>query len=109
MEANKIYWKQGFHETEIEGSVEISLEYWQELIEGQSIGKCITEDKKGYPILTDPEPIENTLSYDDLIEREIRKKYSVSDEIAILRQRDTKPDEFTEYFNFCESVKASLK
>ena len=43
------------------------------------------------------------------IERRIRKKYSVSDELAILRQRDTKPEEFAEYNAFCEQVKADVQ
>ncbi len=38
----------------------------------------------------------------------IRQKYSLDDEIAILRQRDTKPEEFDEYFEFVEKVKASI-
>ena len=43
------------------------------------------------------------------IERRIRKKYSVSDELAILRQRDTKPEEFAEYNAYCEKVKADVQ
>jgi hypothetical protein len=44
----------------------------------------------------------------NLIEEEIRKVYSVSDEISIIRQRDIKPDEFETYNNFVESVKDSV-
>ena len=40
---------------------------------------------------------------------EIRKKYSVSDELAILRQRDTKPEEFQEYYQFVEDCKSKVK
>lgn len=47
--------------------------------------------------------------YKESIISAIREKYSVDDELAILRQRDTKPDEFEEYFKFVESVKESLK
>lgn len=49
----KMYWKKGFYDTPIEGGVEISLAYWQELIEGNSAGKLIVEDEKGYPILVE--------------------------------------------------------
>lgn len=49
------------------------------------------------------------LSYPQLVESMIRQKYSVSDELAILRQRDTKPEEFTEYNNFCEQCKSTAK
>lgn len=43
------------------------------------------------------------------LERLIRRRYSVSAEIAILRQRDTKPAEFEEYNNYVETCKASAK
>lgn len=46
-----MYWKQGFYDTPIEGGVEISVEYWQELINDQSAGKQIVENNEGYPIL----------------------------------------------------------
>lgn len=42
------------------------------------------------------------------IEELIRERYSVSDELAILRQRDTKPEEFAEYNAFVEQVKAEV-
>lgn len=47
--------------------------------------------------------------YKESIISAIREKYSVDDEIAILRQRDTKPEEFEEYFKFVEDVKENLK
>lgn len=36
----------------------------------------------------------------------IRERYTVDDELALQRQRDTKPDEFTEYNTFAEACKA---
>jgi hypothetical protein len=39
----------------------------------------------------------------------IREKYSVNTELAILRQRDTKPEEFEEYNAFAEACKAEAK
>lgn len=47
------------------------------------------------------------LSRKDAIITAIRQRYSVDDEIAILRQRDTKPQEFLEYFEFVEGVKSA--
>lgn len=44
----------------------------------------------------------------EIIVSAIREKYSVDDEIAILRQRDTKPEEFEEYFNFVEAIKNQI-
>lgn len=46
------------------------------------------------------------LTYGDRVERLIREKYTMSDEIAILRQRDTKPEEFDEYNAYAERCKA---
>lgn len=50
-----------------------------------------------------------SLNYKDTVISAIREKYSVDDEIAILRQRDTKPEEFLEYFSFVEGVKTAAK
>ena len=51
----KMYWKAGFHDVPQDGGVEISLAYWQELIEGNSAGKLIVENSEGYPVLADYE------------------------------------------------------
>ena len=47
-----------------------------------------------------------TVPYEQRVVGRIREKYSVDDELAILRQRDTKPDEFAEYNAFVENIKA---
>ncbi len=43
--------------------------------------------------------------YEDRVVDRIREKYSINDELAILRQRDTKRDEFVEYHAFVEQIK----
>lgn len=52
--------------------------------------------------------IENTEqpTFQERVVSRIRAVYSVDDELAILRQRDTKPEEFAEYNAFVEKVKA---
>ena len=47
--------------------------------------------------------------YDEAVDAEIRKRYSVSQEFAILRQRDEKPEEYAAYFAYCEECKAFVK
>lgn len=47
--------------------------------------------------------------YGEMVERLIRKKYTVSAELAILRQRDNKPQEFAEYNAYAEQCKAEAK
>ena len=49
------------------------------------------------------------ISYSALVSHMIRSKYSINDELAILRQRDSKPDEFAEYNTYCEQCKAKAK
>jgi hypothetical protein len=43
------------------------------------------------------------------VNNEIRKKYDLSAELGILRQRDEKPEEYAEYFAYCEECKAFVK
>ena len=47
-----------------------------------------------------------SIPYEQRVVNRIRERYSVDDELAILRQRDTKPYEFAEYNDFVEMVKA---
>ena len=49
------------------------------------------------------------IPYKDRVINRLRAVYSVDDELAILRQRDTKPEEYREYNDFVERVKAEEK
>ena len=49
------------------------------------------------------------IPYEDAVNAEIRKTYSESQEFAILRQRDEKPDEYAAYYAYCEKCKAYVK
>ena len=46
------------------------------------------------------------IPYEQRVVNRIREKYSIDDELAILRQRDTKPEEFANYNAFVEQIKA---
>lgn len=59
----------------------------------------IAEMQKNIPVIP----------YEQRVVNRIRDVYSVDDEIAILRQRDTKPEEFSEYNAFVEKIKAEEK
>lgn len=48
-------------------------------------------------------------SYDELVDTEIRKRYTASQEFAILRQKDEKPEEYAAYYAYCEECKAYVK
>lgn len=71
-----------------------------------------TEDmvlSDGWQEFVPPEAQPYVPTYEERVEQLIRERYSVSDELAILRQRDTKQSEFDEYFAFCEECKALAK
>lgn len=47
--------------------------------------------------------------YADLVNQKIRLRYATSDELALIRQRDEKPDEFAEYNAYVEECKAEAR
>lgn len=47
--------------------------------------------------------------YEGEIVKLIRKKYTVDNELAILRQRDEKPEEFAAYNEYVEACKAYVR
>ena len=48
-------------------------------------------------------------AYKAAVERLIRERYTVADELGILRQRDTKSEEYAEYYAFAEQCKAQAR
>lgn len=53
--------------------------------------------------------IRNEEDYGNQVNDLIRRRYSLSEELGILRQKDEKPDEYRAYFAFCEECKAKAK
>lgn len=52
---------------------------------------------------------EIVIPYQEKVVTLIREKYSLDEELAIQRQRDTKPEEFNEYFAYCEECKEKAR
>lgn len=52
---------------------------------------------------------EKYIDYETLIVSKIREKYTLDQELAILRQRDSKPQEFAEYDAYVEQCKLEAK
>lgn len=48
-------------------------------------------------------------TYEERVVEKIRARYTVDDELALLRQRDVKPDEFADYNAYCEACKAEAR
>ena len=55
------------------------------------------------------DPVSWQAYYESEIVRLIRKKYTIDRELAILRQRDEKPEEFAEYNEYAEACKAYVR
>lgn len=53
--------------------------------------------------------VEKPYTYSTLIDALVKTKYSVSEELGILRQKDKKPGEWEEYNNFVEECKSIVK
>ena len=51
----------------------------------------------------------NNTDYGEAINSEIRKKYTQSQEFAILRQKDEKTEEYIAYYEYCEQCKVYVK
>lgn len=72
-------------------------------------GKYIfNESRYNNRITAEKEYVKN-LEYKTKIDKLIRQRYSINDEIAILRQRECKPEEYAEYNAYCEQCKAQAK
>ena len=51
----------------------------------------------------------SSVPYKKAVNEKIRERYDESEEFAILRQKDEKPEEYAEYFAYCEECKAFVK
>lgn len=67
------------------------------------------EDVTEEDVVEEPTSYLDEYEYKELTEKYIRQRYSISEEFAVLRQRDTKPDDFQQYYDYCEECKAKAK
>lgn len=51
----------------------------------------------------------NTKAYEDKVDSLIRNRYSLSEELGTLRQKDVKKAEYDAYFAYCEQCKAEAR
>lgn len=70
---------------------------------------CVPEAKVGDFEWVSDKPKFTRDEYERKVEELIRGRYSVSQELAILRQRDAKSEEFAEYDAFAEECKREAK
>lgn len=67
-------------------------------------GTIIKEEKE-----QSVELVNQIIPYEELVVQLIREKYTLDDELAIQRQKETKHDEWEAYFAYCEECKAKAK
>lgn len=70
-------------------------------------------------IVYEYEPIQETpieeehlipeMTYEEQVVAKIRERYSINDELALLRQKDTKTAEFQAYYQYVEECKSNIK
>lgn len=73
---------------------------------------AMIKDVNGVPTLVArPAPTEEETqeAYENYVNTLIREKYTLSQELSILRQRDTKADEYAAYNAYCEMCKIEAK
>lgn len=77
--------------------------------------KYVNGKKVEYEEILPEEPVINekeywaNISYDEAVNSKIRERYTESQEFAILRQKDEKPEEYAIYYSYCEDCKAFVK
>lgn len=60
--------------------------------------------------MAEPEEFKITeAEYPSYVAMKIHERYSIDDEIAIIRQKEEKPEEYAEYFAYCEQCKTEAK
>lgn len=72
----------------------------------------ITEREMTAEEIAQMEAIQNepiVIDYGFEVDRLIRQRYDISQELAVQRQRNEKPDEFAEYNEYCEWCKSEIK
>lgn len=52
---------------------------------------------------------EKQLTYEQEVALVIDAQYSIDAQIAILRQKDEKPEEYQAFFDFCEEAKRKVR
>ena len=90
----------------VDGRVMATLQIGGEWVANPTIASFLADGWREY-IAPVPTPYQPT--YEERVVELIRLRYDMNAELAILRQRDSKPDEFEEYNAYCEECKRKIK
>lgn len=92
-----------------DGKVLCTIEIGDKWVSNPTLEMFLQQGWQEYIPPTPPAPQPYVPTYEELVVMKIRERYSEDDELAILRQRDTKPDEFAQYNEYCEQCKAEAR
>ena len=90
----------------VDGRVMATLQIGSEWVANPTLEAFLTDGWREYVV---PEPTPYKPTYEEQVVELIRLRYDVNAELAILRQRDSKPEEFAEYNSYCEECKRKIK
>ena len=81
----------------------------QPFIEPKPEVKEVEEIQLYIPFTAEEQARYDQAKYESLVDSMIRRRYTLSQELAILRQKETKEEEYQAYFGYCEVCKAEAK
>lgn len=84
---------------------EASRKVKEKLTQASVLGSSESGASAGYT----QAPLTDEQRYATEVERMVRMRYSLSDELGLLRQRESKHEEFAEYYAYVEKCKAKAK
>ena len=104
--------EQGHYETIAiypNGGKDVAWVVDQPYIEAKPARKDIEEIQVYIPFTAEEQAQYEQEKYESLVESKIRSRYTLSQELAILRQKETKTQEYQAYFDYCEECKITAK
>lgn len=72
-------------------------------------GKIVYEYEPIPEMTVEEEHLIPKMTYEEQVVAKIRERYSINDELALLRQKDTKTAEFQAYYQYVEECKSNIK
>lgn len=91
------------------GKVLCTIQIGDKWVSNPTLEMFLQQGWQEYIPPTPPAPQPYVPTYSELVEQKVAERYTLLQEIAILRQRNTKPDEFDVYFRYVEQCKAEAK
>lgn len=92
-----------------DGKVLCTIEIGDKWVSNPTLEQFLAQGWEEYIPPTPPAPQPYVPTYSELVEQKVAERYTIPQEIAIIRQRNTKPDEFDEYFRYVEQCKEEAR